>query len=156
MVGLRHIGKFVFCLFALFASSCREEEGGVSSSIPYAPVALQLELNSPLGRPLAAPGGIVLITEPIKAYTSLGNRGLAIVRPLDALGQEYYAYDLICPYEVYRKDRLELNGINLGCLRCGSQFEVISGIGHPVHGPARERLRQYQIKREGYVLWVRN
>ena len=126
----------------LLLSSCATStETPIPSTSVYYEVALQL----PQFRPLLSPGGIALISHSTIASMRAGLAGLAIVHAVDQ--EAYYAFDLACPVELAPWSALQLSGLELRCPKCGSRFDVLSGTGRPLSGPARSPLRRYRVQR---------
>lgn len=122
--------------------------------MPSARVYYELFPQQAAYRELLSPGGMALIPSSPVASMSVGLQGLAVVRALTT--EEYYAFDLACSVEPAPWSRLERVGLQLQCPRCGSRFDVLSGAGTPVSGPAQYPLRRYRASRtsQGYILVV--
>lgn len=86
-----------------------------------------------------------MVTEPPTASARIGLRGLAVVHALTGQAN-YYAYDLACPHELGQLVRLELRETQLDCPSCHSSYELLSGLGAPIAGPARSPLLRYRVQ----------
>lgn len=115
---------------------------------PIAPVHATLYLHAPKYRPLLSAGGIVLLTSPQTANERLGYAGLVVVRALS--GDEFYVFDLACPYERGAIQRLEVRDLEVRCPKCGSAYEVLHGSGVPISGPSRSPLRRYRAQYDAH------
>lgn len=126
---------------ALLLGACSETDRPVS---PAGSVACRLELQDSRYRALLAPGGIATVTEPPTASSRIGLRGLVVVHGLTGQA-DYFAYDLACPHELGQLVRLELRETQLDCPTCHSSYELLSGLGAPIAGPARSPLLRYRV-----------
>ena len=74
----------------------------------------------------------------------------------DAMGDNR-AFDLACPVEVQQNVRVIVpeNEIIARCPKCGSTYDIMSGYGHPLSGPAQTEgywLRSYHVSYTGRPL----
>ena len=129
------------CLGLLLSSCATSTETPLPHTAVYYEVALQL----PQYRPLLSPGGIAIVSHSTIASMRAGLAGLAIIHAVDH--EAYYAFDLACPVEPAPWSQLQLDGLELRCPQCSSRFEVLSGSGRPLSGPARSPLRSYRAQR---------
>ncbi len=120
--------------------SCEDNR---SFKTPNFPVYVELNLQQSANRALMTPGGILLIDEPRLEGERLGFGGLAVVHSSKVLN-EFYAFDLACPYENRASVQLEIKDLFLKCPECKSEFDVTSGFGVPTKLPARTPLRRYR------------
>lgn len=111
---------------------------------PVAPVYMERSLYETDLQPLSSPGGMVRVTRPRSSSEQLGYGGLLIVRSL--IEEQFYAYDLACPYEAPRHALLELGDLDAYCPSCGSHYEVLYGSGAPSLGISRSPLRRYRVQ----------
>lgn len=111
---------------------------------PVAPVYASLYLQSTQYRPLLSAGGIITLTIPQTTSERLGYAGLLVVRAL--AGDEFYVFDLACPYERGTVQRLQVNDLEVHCPTCSSTYEVLHGSGAPTLGPSRSPLRRYRAQ----------
>lgn len=130
-------------------SSC---ERAVESPVPRWGIYYELAPQHAAYRELLTPGGMILVTESEVASMRLSPAGIAVVRSLTE--DEYYAFDLTCTVETNPWSRLERSGLQLRCPRCGSRYDVLSGAGVPLEGPANSPLRRYRASRtsQGLIL----
>ena len=68
---------------------------------------------------------------------------------MDALSNAR-AFDLACPVEARQNVRvyIDVEHMVARCPECGSEYDVYSGYGNPVSGPAKEdgyNLRRYRV-----------
>ncbi|WP_297641177.1 hypothetical protein [uncultured Porphyromonas sp.] len=129
------------CVGLLFFSCTSTTETPLPKTSVYYEVPLQLSQY----RTLLSPGGIALIPHSTIASMRAGLAGLAIVHAIDR--EEFYAFDLACPVEPTPWTQLRLSGLELRCPKCESHFDLLSGTGRPLSGPARSPLRSYRIQR---------
>jgi hypothetical protein len=66
-------------------------------------------------------------------------------------GMPFVAYDLRCPVEDRQDATIVPNGIEAVCPVCKSKYDLLN-FGHPVEGPAKERLQDYCIGWSSTVL----
>lgn len=119
--------------------ACRSTE---EPQTPIYPVNLSLHLQQNTYRLLLSPATITTITTPMYASDRLGFGGLALVHGWGL--NEYYAYELVCPYENRTDVRLEVRNIELACPQCSTRYEVLSGSGVPIEGVGKSPLRRYR------------
>jgi nitrite reductase/ring-hydroxylating ferredoxin subunit len=139
--------RLLLCLLALAATAC---EKPYVSSIPYARVNLELDLNfedkdllPPLAFKLYTPQNINQAGE----LTGFG--GVLVYHGINALGTDaYYAFDAACPHEASRSVTVEVTDDHLYalCPRCHTRYDLLSGIGNPVEGPGKEQLKSYNVR----------
>lgn len=112
---------------------------------PIAPVHVEVNLEASVYRPLASPGGMVVLTTPTTERERLGYGGILIARSLTS-ETTYYAYDLSCPHEASGYIRVAPQDLVVACPSCGSRFDVLHGSGSPISGVARAPLRAYHVR----------
>lgn len=141
----RHIIAFAFTLLALLACSKNE----VQHTVPNAPVYYRLYFNSAEGIKLKKEG-MLRITQLSIEQSSIGYGGLLFVsNPL--VSNNYFAYDLCCPYEVDPQIKVEqVDLLHVRCPQCKSVYAVVENQGLAISGPAAKsesprRLRNYHI-----------
>jgi nitrite reductase/ring-hydroxylating ferredoxin subunit len=89
-------------------------------------------------------------------HQRLGIAGIAIYR-LSAI--EYYAFDLMCPYEQSVQTLVEINPDNSAictCPDCGSEFLIVNSSASIVKGPAQWPLKKYETQVTGDYLYIWN
>lgn len=136
-----------------------------SSVIPDSPVNLKCDLGRAENVSLKETGNNKSFIEPKTNQDYLGYGGILIVHswtPMDA-SQPYTAYDLSCPVEISRTTQVvpTEDGWFAVCPVCHSKFDIGSGMGNPLSGPAYIAkkplgLRIYTVYQEGSILYVRN
>lgn len=133
--------------------SCSQAE---QNRIPYAPVRIVFTTESQwqlYGTPSASDVAKFIKAEsiptgfPYTAMTETGFGGVLLV--CDVMG-DYKAFDIACPVEAKRNVRIQFedSDINPRCPVCGSSFDVLSGIGIPLSGPAKDLaypLQRYRV-----------
>lgn len=74
----------------------------------------------------------------------VGYGGLLVFHGSESGNDLFYAYDLSCPYEAKVDVRVVVeNTLFARCPVCKSKYEIFSGIGNPVEGPAKYPLKRY-------------
>lgn len=123
------------------------------SSVPSAPI--HLEINTRVGMYvnfvpenvmtylIADPSGIHLngLTQPLSVQDAYGYAGTVVY--IDGF-HPYGAYDLCCPHCLRRDRPCTVDGFYAVCPVCGEEYDIYSGNGVPVHGIAKEPLKQHQ------------
>lgn len=145
--------KILFLSLTGILFSC--EDANDNSSIPDYPVYLERNTNSE-AIPLRTIGGVMTFTEYEKSSDALGYGGIMIMY---GYKDEYYAYDMACPYEKKRTVRVTPNGVGQAiCDECGSVFNIGWGGGYRESGPAEENLKGYTVTKHntssGLILTV--
>lgn len=142
--------------------------GYVRYSCVLSTINLVMEQGNPQ-IPVDAIGGYVRCFDPLKrtALDGWGTGGLLLVHGFE--GDNYYAYDLACPYcytqaakaadKVHRLV-IESDGQTAYCPDCSSKFGAIFwGSPIPTEGPANQEnylLRQYKATLSGDRLIITN
>lgn len=70
--------------------------------------------------------------------------------------QDYSAFDLCCPNCVRFDHPCHVDGIFAVCPICGEEYDLSWGLGTPMHGISRYRMKRYNCMYSGDVLTVRN
>lgn len=137
--GLRTI--FVF-LSLFLVSGCALEDNWGGASLPDVPVYLELDLygrDAMLNEPMA----LFVYDREKYAGERLGHGGIVIAHVFD---DEYYAYDLLCPYDYPSRSRLIPHvdmPLCVYCPSCGSVYDL-GHFGTPVRGSvSRIPLQRY-------------
>lgn len=86
------------------------------------------------------------------AQSATGFGGVLLIGGIDPFTAEPnmpLAYDLACPVERTASIRvyIDQNNLDAVCPDCGSHYNVISGGGSPLSGPALERKHKYGLRR---------
>lgn len=121
-------------------SSCSTD---VPSTIPdgYL-VNCTINLNDAQFSPLKTPGTALSVNVPFSYNTQLGYGGLIIVHALSP-ENTFYAFDSSCPYEKEQNIKVKVSQLEAICPQCGSKFDIVTGFGVPIAGPARNPLKRY-------------
>lgn len=118
------------------------------------PVNFQLALGiSGEDKSLNNPFAYSTFTEARNKNERVGKSGLLVVN----IGLDDYArpmlsaFDLCCPYENMSNIKVKVNNKELKavCNACKSEFDILSGIGNRISGPASRGLFFYRVKSEG-------
>ncbi len=93
---------------------------------------------------LMSVGGYKIITKDNKKINeSVGFGGILLFH---GYNDEYFAFDLACPYELNENIRVEPNGTGQAvCPVCGSVYAIGWGTGALQSGVAKEGLKKYQV-----------
>ena len=132
----------VWVLF-LSLSSCMDE--APRTTIPFAPVNFQIDLNG-VDHPLKNPLSYKIFTEQDRRSRDdrFGYSGVFVV--MNATGTALYVYDLCCPHEKKREITVtpEDNG-TAACSLCGSKFVTMYEMVAVENGPSSEPLQKYHV-----------
>jgi nitrite reductase/ring-hydroxylating ferredoxin subunit len=146
----------LLCLTALALCACDKTH---LSNIPNRPVYLELDLTFEDKDPLPASAYKIYTPQNINQHIEqTGFGGVLVYHGLNGLGTDaYYAFDIACPYEASRSAtiRVDDDRLHATCPQCESKYELLFGLGNPVSGPARERLKPYPVSISGNKLYVR-
>jgi hypothetical protein len=135
----------------------------VDDRIPYAPVSITFRTEDEwrlYGTPAASDVRRFIKLEKIPAgfsYTALTETGFGgVMLVCDAMGDNR-AFDLACPVEVKQNVRIYVpeGEINARCPQCGSTYDILSGYGHALSGPAQREgywLKSYHVTYTGRPL----
>lgn len=148
---------FLFLILCLFPSCDKK----YISSIPDYPVYLELDLNFEDKDLIPVQAYKIFTSANInQAVERVGYGGVLVYHGLSntAGTDAYYAFDLSCPHEASRTVTVEVdeNSVYAVCPKCGSQFELLNGIGNRISGPTDEYLKSYQVSVSGNRIIVRN
>lgn len=150
--------RFFFCLFTLLAVSCAKQ---LEPSIPYYPVYVEIDLNQEWR--LQAPQASKIFNQSnIDQELERGKTGLGGVLvyyglSVDGSKNMYYAFDAACPHEASKNTVLEVvDDIYAVCPKCGSKYEILTGVGNPKEGPSTKYLQRYSVSVNGSKIYVRN
>ncbi|MBQ1797748.1 MAG: hypothetical protein IIZ89_00085 [Muribaculaceae bacterium] len=92
---------------------------------------------------------------PFNANTHTGYGGVLLMMALDASTGNYepVAYDGACPVENVQSTVVGINGkLEAVCPKCGSRYNVLTGLGGPIDGVAHKSnygLRIYKVRQSG-------
>lgn len=137
-------------LLAFQIASC---DDSYQSSIPIYPVNLQLSLTSTYPN-FNSPNQFEVFEKPKIVTDRIGFGGIIVYIGLD---NNYYAFDMACPYEAKRNILVYPDSTGLAqvkCKTCGSVYDVSFGIGNPIAGPSKELLKRYRVSNQGDFLYV--
>jgi len=151
MFKIKPLKYYIFTL--LLASQLASCDDSYQSSIPDYPVNLELNLTSTYPN-FNSPNMFELFEKPKIATDRIGFGGVIVYIGMD---NNYYAYDMACPYEAKRTILVYRDSTGLPqvvCKTCGSIYDVSYGIGNPTSGPAKEVLKRYRAIKQGDILYI--
>ncbi|MDO9152516.1 MAG: hypothetical protein Q7U47_02205 [Paludibacter sp.] len=141
--------SLLLLLFTAAFSGCYDN---VISSIPDYPVRLQLNLTTTYPTFRNSVNQYLLFEKRILATDYIGFGGILVYTGFDG---EYYAFDMACPYEAKNDIKVYPNDLGQAvCKKCGTVFDIDSGVGNPSSGPAKEVLKRYRTSLSGDVLYI--
>ncbi len=135
--AMKRSSLFFFLFFSCLVS-CSEEE----STIPSLPVSLILDLRNEDKELRNTPSYKTYTTQTVN-HRLLGYAGVLVIH---AHEDNYYAFDLSCPYEAKTNVKVEVdeNHIYAVCPQCGTKYDISAGVGSP-NGVGRSYLRRYLV-----------
>ncbi len=151
---MKFILRYLYCIFValLFLSSCKET---LRSEVPNFPIYYELDLRSYEARGLSSLGSVIILNKIDKLGMSLGSGAIAVVRSIDD-GEQYFAFDLLCPNDYISRTNLEIDNIYLSCPKCNSKYEIMYGSGGVVEGISKTPLRKYKATMQSNILRITN
>ncbi|MPL88925.1 hypothetical protein SDC9_34954 [bioreactor metagenome] len=139
-------------LFILIISGCEDD---YVSSIPIRPVYMSINLTiAPYSTLRYASNQYFVFDKPRHNEISdrIGYGGILLYAGFD---ENYYAFDLACPYEADYSVRIKPNDVGQAvCESCGSVYDISYGIGNPVEGPGKEALKRYKTSLQGDYIYI--
>lgn len=127
--------------------ACGSEEA--DNIIPVSQVAFKVNVNAQ-DKELTTAMATKTFTQPRLAGEYTGYSGLLIVcsaNPITGSIYQLYAYDLCCPHEKQMQVKVTPNTDGTAkCSKCGSVFDIISGVGNVKSGPSKENLQRYTAR----------
>jgi nitrite reductase/ring-hydroxylating ferredoxin subunit len=121
------------------------------SSIPDFPVYMELNLTTTYPN-FHSPNQSLTFIKPITVKDRIGYGGILVYIGFD---NQYYAFDMSCPYEHQPTIRVYPNGLGQAvCEKCGSVFDIGYGIGNTSAGKAKEILKRYKVTLNGDWLYI--
>lgn len=136
----------------LFAGSCKRNK--TTESIPTGPVNLTIDLNLPSYVHLNNVGNF--------EFLNGGVRGVILIHDYD---DSWYAFERTCAWQPLNdcsKIWIDTMSFQMKCGNySGNQFQTCCTSryifnGNPVNGPARGRLAQYHVQKNGNLVFVYN
>jgi hypothetical protein len=122
------------------------------SSIPNFYVNLRLDLASTYPTFKNNPNHYLVFTKPVYATDGVGFGGILVFCGWD---NNYYAFDLACPYEAKQKTIVHPNDIGQAiCDSCKTVYDISIGVGNPISGPAKQTLKHYKANLSGDILYI--
>lgn len=139
--------RILFVGFLFTLAACGEEEE--KYIIPSSPVNFKVNVNVQ-DKELATAMATKTFTSPRLAGEYTGYSGLLVVCsavPITGSIYELYAYDLCCPHEkqVETKVQPQTDG-TAKCPKCGSVYDIISGVGNVKSDPSENNLQRYSAR----------
>ena len=151
---LNKLRYYIFLsLLIIILSGC---DDNYVSSIPNYPVNLKLDLTSAdYSKFKYSAGQYHIFAKPIIATDMIGFGGVLVTTGFD---ENYYAFDLACPYEAEHNIKVKPNDLlgQVKCETCGTVYDISYGIGNPIKGPSKEVLKRYKTILQGDWLSVFN
>lgn len=148
-----NLGRKV-CTFLciLILGACADEESRISS-VPYARV--EIDINAILSHEFNNPYHSQNYYSNKNGVVYGGYAGVIVLSNVD--GSWIYAFDLCCPNDILsKKELVKRNDIQLECPSCKSVFNIGDGTGLNVSGPAKEKLRKYNVSKSSATYRIRN
>lgn len=144
--------RYSIVLFLMSFFSCAEEESRISP-IPNARV--EIDINTILNHQFNNPYHSKKYYPNSEGVFYAGYVGVIVISNVDA--SWVYAFDLCCPHDVSsKKELINKNDLQLECPTCKSVFNIGDGSGANVSGPAKERLKRYNVGKSGATYRIRN
>ena len=133
-----------YFILSIFLCACFACDENMSSTIPYAPVNLTLDLSG-VDNVLNGSLSYKEYTVPQLATDRLGYGGILVINGLGENTINLYAYDLACPNEGQQSVKVKpnSNGLNATCPKCNAVYYIAKS-GFPESG-SKFWLRQYQV-----------
>ena len=126
-------------------------DDSIQSSIPDYAVYLELNLTSTYPN-FNSPNQSLIFPKRIIETDRIGYGGILVYIGFD---NQYYAFDMSCPYESKASIKVYPNDIGQAvCETCGTVFDIGYGIGNPSSGPAKEVLKRYRANVSGNILYI--
>jgi nitrite reductase/ring-hydroxylating ferredoxin subunit len=144
---------FIVAFFLIIQIAC---DTTYRSSIPDAPVMLELDLNFRDKDLIPIQAHKIYNSKNInQAYERTGFGGVLIYH---TLADTYAAFDAACPNEASRTVTVTVEEDNLHarCPKCQSRYDLSYGNANPVAGSSREALRRYTAIPSGNRITIRN
>ena len=148
---MKILTTYIGLLAALIAllTSCNEN---AISSIPDWPVSLQLNLTAEYPTFKNSVNQHLLFETRVKETDRVGYGGILVYTGFD---EQYYAWDMACPYEADKSIKVYPNGVGEAvCEKCGSIFNISYGFGFPTEGPSKQALKKYRTSLSGDQLFI--
>ncbi len=132
------------------------------SSIPDYYVNLQLNITSVYSTETKSyislknnPYHYITYEKRINQTDGIGYGGILVFCRIADSGYDYSAYYMSCPYEHKQTTKVKPNNIGQAiCDSCGTVYDISSGFGQPISGPAKETLKRYKTSLSGDILYI--
>ncbi|RHJ86517.1 hypothetical protein [Parabacteroides sp. AM08-6] len=142
--------RFLTCFLILLACSCTKT---IKTNIPPSRVYLRIDLRYE-DKDLVGTLNHKEFTAPRKAGEYVGYSGVLVVCGFDNV---YYAYDLCCPHEASKTNRIVPDNTGKAkCPKCGTVYDIGYGTGAPVEGVSEYALQRYNVTSLGQELLIQN
>ncbi len=132
----------VFVLALFFISCNKDDEEIIPDSRVYISITLDdySVFKNGIGEYLVCPADL---RDKDRSGASYGYGGIILFHTMD-MERTYVAYDRTCTNEVKSSVKINVNKEGRGvCPQCGSVFNLLSGYGEVISGPAKYPLRSY-------------
>ena len=132
---------FILLVVPLFVAGCN---GFIwESSIPERAVYVERTLLTEAFELLSVGGYKTITKDNKKINESVGFAGILLFH---GYNDEYFAFDLACPYELNENVKVEPNTMGQAvCPICGSVYSLGWGTGALQSGVAKEGLKKYRV-----------
>lgn len=138
-----------FLLIIGAATACTDD---YISPIPDFPVSMQLNLSTNYPTFRNSVNEHLTFTTRRFEIDRIGYGGILVYTGFD---EQYYAFDMACPYEVKTDVRVYPNGLGQAvCEECGTVYDISYGIGNPTSGPSKDILKRYKTSLTGDILYI--
>jgi len=144
--------KRLFISICLIITACAEHQ----NPVPNYPVHINVDLTYRDKELRDVPSSKAFTLKNINInFEQVGFGGVLVVHAID---DQYYAFDLSCPYEASRTTLVEAdeNTLTAVCPRCGTKYDIgFGGSGAP-NGVSSHYLKRYTVTGSGSQLVVSN
>lgn len=131
------------------ATACTDD---YISPIPDFPVSMQLNLSTNYPTFRNSVNEHLTFTTRRFEIDRIGYGGILVYTGFD---EQYYAFDMACPYELKTDVRVYPNGLGQAvCEACGTVYDISYGIGNPTSGPSKDILKRYKTSLTGDILYI--
>lgn len=140
-------------LFVLSIISCNKVD---KSNLPYAYVNFKVDLAYK-DRDLLDSLRCKIFTQRRLDGEFVGFSGILVICGFTSIGtNDYYAYEICCPYEAKKEIMVVPNDDGTAtCPECGSVYDIANGNGARMTGPSPFDLRRFDVSKVGNDLYIR-
>ncbi len=138
----------VLLISTFFSYSCKEESEEIIPNVRFTTQIDFINID-----PAYTQSNPFIVNRDTYGRT-IGTAGVAIFM---LTADEYYAFDIMCPYEKSMSSLVELeeDGINCICPTCGSVFSIANEYGGVLEGPSKWPLKKYntEVRNGNLHIW---